>query len=137
VEVVEGPRGSRPCHGALIPLYDDSDDAPRRGRNKGWPDDRRHVKLDVKRKTEQERFTSKTGEMINVKQRIAQEQLQTRKELAEKKHSENIRNCEEIREDEKRKAVFKNRRIHLEEEKEERHVMLMNPTTIDVLTKEW
>jgi hypothetical protein len=95
------------------------------------------VNLDVKRKTEQERFTSKTGEMINVKQRIAQEQLQTRKELAEKKHSENIRNCEEIREDEKRKAVFKNRRIHLEEEKEERHVMLMNPTTIDVLTKEW
>jgi hypothetical protein len=95
------------------------------------------VKLDVKRKTEQERFTSKTGEMMNVKQIIAQEQLQTRKELAEKKHSEKIRNYEEIREDEKRKAVFKDRRIQLEEEKEEKHVMMMNPTTIDALTKEW
>ncbi|KAM0895252.1 hypothetical protein ACQ4PT_023970 [Festuca glaucescens] len=75
-------------NGAPIALDDDSDDAPGGGRNKGRPDGRRQVKLEVKRRAEQERLTSKIEEMMNVKQRIAQEQLQTRKELAEKKHSD-------------------------------------------------
>jgi hypothetical protein len=35
------------------------------------------------------------------------------------------------------KAAFKDRRIQLEEEKEENWVMMMNRTTMDALTKEW
>jgi hypothetical protein len=42
-----------------------------------------------------------------------------------------------IREDEKRKAEFEDKRSGLEEEKEENLVMIMDPTTMDVLTKEW
>jgi hypothetical protein len=40
--------------------------------------------------------------------------LLTRKELAEIKHWEKIRKCEVIREDEKWKAAFEDRRIQLE-----------------------
>ncbi|KAK1619594.1 hypothetical protein QYE76_025111 [Lolium multiflorum] len=44
---------------------------------------------------------------------------------------------EAIREDEKRKATFEDRRIWLDEEKEENWVMMMDPTTMDAVTKEW
>jgi hypothetical protein len=91
------------------------------------------VKLHVKRNAEQERLTSKIEEMMNVKQRIAQE---PQKGLAEKKHSNKIRKWEVIREDKKRKTSFEDRRIWLEEEKEENRVMMMYPTTMDALTKD-
>jgi hypothetical protein len=63
---------------------------------------------------EQERLTSKIEEMMIVKKQIAQEKFLTRKELAEIKHWEKIRKCEVIREDEKWKAAFEDRRIQLE-----------------------
>jgi hypothetical protein len=117
-----------PRNGDPIDLDDDSDDALEGGRNKGRPDERIQVKLEVKRRGEQERLTSKIEEMMNVKQRISQEQLQTRKELTKSKHREKIRKCEVIQEDEKRKVPFEDRRIRLEEETEENCVMMMDPT---------
>jgi hypothetical protein len=57
------------CNGAPFALDDDSDDAPRGGRNKGRPDEKIHVKLEMKkRRAEQERLTSKIKEMMNMKQ---------------------------------------------------------------------
>jgi hypothetical protein len=118
-------------------LDGDCDDAPVGGRNKGCPGGRRQAKLAIKRRAEQERLTSKIEEMMTVKNKIAQEHLQTRKELAEIKQRDKIRKWKEIREDEKRKAAFEDRRIQLEGDKEENRVMMMDPTTMDALIKEW
>jgi hypothetical protein len=59
-----------PHNGAPIVVDDDSDDAPKGGRNKGRPDGRKQVKLEVKRRVEQDRLTSKIEEMMNVKQKV-------------------------------------------------------------------
>jgi hypothetical protein len=47
--------------------------------------------LEKSEQWKQERLNSKIEEMMNMKQRIAQVQLQIRKEFVEKKHSEKIR----------------------------------------------
>ena len=59
-----------PRKGAPITLDDDdSDVVPTGGRKKGRPDGRRQVNLEVKRRAEQERLTSKIEEMMNTKQK--------------------------------------------------------------------
>jgi hypothetical protein len=62
-----------PSTGATIALEDDIDDAPAEGRNKGRPDGRTQTTLEVKRRAEQESFTSKIEAMMTVKQKFAQE----------------------------------------------------------------
>jgi hypothetical protein len=60
---VEGPRGSSSSQWAKIVLDDASDDG-RRKKKKGRPDGRWQAKLEVKRRDEKERLTSKIEEMI-------------------------------------------------------------------------
>jgi hypothetical protein len=55
--------------------------------------------------------------MMNTTQKISQEQLQTRKELAEKKPLDKIMNLGAIIEDEKRNSELQDRRIRLKEKK--------------------
>jgi hypothetical protein len=53
------------------------------------------------------------------------------------KQRDKVRKWEAIREDEKRKDTFEDRRIRFEEEREENWVMTMDPSTMDALMKEW
>jgi hypothetical protein len=79
--------------------------------------------------------SSKIEKLMSAKQKIAQEQFQTRNELAEKKQVNKIRKCESIREEEKQSLKIE--RFDLRKKRDENRVMMMDPLNMDPLTKEW
>jgi hypothetical protein len=135
---IEGPRGPSAKKRSFINLDDDdSDDAPRGGRNKGRPDGRRKEKDRMKRRADQERSPVKIDEMMKSKKQWAHEHFYVKKELADKKQQDTMTKWIAIRENEKRKAGFQDRKIRLNETKEENRVMMMDPNTMDPVTKDW
>jgi hypothetical protein len=68
-----------PRSGAPIAFDDDSDDAPAVGRNKRRLDGRRQAKLEVKRRAEQERLTSKMKEMVALKRKLPKRKCKLRR----------------------------------------------------------
>jgi hypothetical protein len=121
---------------------EEDDDEPKAKR--GRPDGTKKVKAELKRKAKHEKLRDKIGDMMKHKVIVAQQQLEAKIKLAEKREDDKMKMWLATREDEKRKAEFEEQRIHLEEDKaraaiiaDETRVMTMDPHKMDPITREW
>lgn len=101
-----------PKKGAHVNLEDDddSDDAPRGGRNRGKPGENNKEKARVKRSAEASTLRDQSSEMVKVKEIMLAKHFDTKVALAEKKDKQKESKWE-------RRCAFEERKIALEEQK--------------------
>ncbi|KQK07023.1 hypothetical protein BRADI_2g32225v3 [Brachypodium distachyon] len=135
-----------PKKGAFVHLdvYADESDAPKGGRNSKRPDGRKKEKEKIKKIAESSNLNSKFDELIKSKEIVSAAKLELKKINAEKKHEQKLQKLQGIHEVEFQKINVDPRKAKIEEEKaaavvraEENKIMLMNPSGLDPLAREW
>lgn len=155
-----------PKKGAFVELdYNDDRDALKGEINQGKPDGREKEK--AKKQAEATSLREKIGgksiiseaaslreketicaptflDLVKSKETLVAKLLETEMAMAEKKHQDEMARWQELREVEERKVAIDERRVLLEENKvmaeilaEENKVMMMDPRTMDPMSREW
>jgi hypothetical protein len=133
-----------PARGTLERLDDDEDDVNATKRNSGRPDGNKRAKDKLRKEAEAAGLRDKIDEMLRSKELLVNKALAEKRAIAEMKSQEKQAKWEILRQDEMRKAAVEEKRAMAEENRamaeliaQENKVMMMDPSTMDALTKEW
>uniref|UniRef100_A0ACD5ULB1 Uncharacterized protein n=1 Tax=Avena sativa TaxID=4498 RepID=A0ACD5ULB1_AVESA len=127
---------TKPKKGALLHL-DDSDDEG--GRNGGRPGGAKKAKEWIKIEREVMNMASKIDEMVKSKETITMKTLEAKMIMKEEKKKNEMKQArwQSVRDLEERKIALEEQKANAEILAEENRIMMMDPSLMDAITKEW